>query len=141
MATKHKTLLSTVTVKEGDHSDIETLTRKVIRNQKDWNKLWAQHTENSVMTVVHTPPAVDFSKLMVIAIFHGTSTSGGPKVVIDEVEEKAKSILVTYTITGKQKIDPSNPGHIGVGAAVHTHPYHIVTVKRSKKRVFFKEAE
>jgi hypothetical protein len=140
MTTKHKTLLSTVTVKEGDHSDITTLTRKVIRNQKSWDKIWAEHTANSVMTVVHRPPAVDFTKLMVIAVFHGTSTSFGPKVVIEEVEEKANSILVTYSVT-KPEIDLSNPGRIPVGAAVYTHPFHIVTVKRSSKRVFFKEAE
>jgi hypothetical protein len=141
MKTAHKRLLSTVTVADGDDCSITELTRKVIRSQKDWDKIWAAHTATSPSTVIHRPPAVDFKKLMVIGIWHGVSTSGGPKVVIEEVEERAKSILVTYKIDGKPTVDETNPGEISMGAAVHTHPFRIVTVKRSSKRVYFKEVD
>jgi hypothetical protein len=91
--------------------------------------------------VVHRPAAVDFTKLMVIGVWNGASTSNGPKVVIEAVEERAKSVLVTYKIAGKPTFDPSNPHEITLGTAVHTYPFRIVSVKRSSKRVYFKEVD
>jgi hypothetical protein len=55
-----------------DYSAIRLAQNLMIKDSAAWNKLWAQHTNNSGVVT----PTVDFTKRMVAAIFLGEKPSG-----------------------------------------------------------------
>ena len=74
------------------------------------------------------PPDVDFSSLMVIAVFRGEFPTGGYSTEIMEVTGSSGKITVT--------VDETDPGG-GMALQVLTQPYHIIKLGKSHLPVEF----
>ena len=111
-------------VAQGAHSSINERRQSVIRTAAEWNKLWAEH---SALSSDKTPPAVDFSKEMVLAVFLGTRTSGGYSVKVTDARVVGKKLMVSAEETA--------PGPGRIRSHVITSPFAMVAVKASKQPV------
>jgi hypothetical protein len=98
----------------------------VARNDAEWRALWQRHAP------ARTPPPVDFSKNMVLAVFLGSRPSGGYQVQITGVRSEGDTLVVEWS--------ESRPGPGQVAAQVMTSPAHIVTVPRHSGDVRFEKA-
>jgi hypothetical protein len=107
-------------VAAGLASHIDERTELVIRSQGDWQLLWSRHEPGT------NPPAVDFSRDMLIALFRGFST-GGRSVRIISVARDGGRLVVQYR-EGVQ--EPRNAA---------TTPYDIVAVARQSGSAQFVE--
>ena len=81
------------------------------------------------------PPAIDFEKHMVVAVFDGQKPSSGYSVRVEEVVYAAakKTVWVIYSEKA-----PS-PG--AANSAVLTYPSHVVAVKRVEGEVKFLKSD
>jgi len=75
---------SITTLAKGDYSGITTLRFEIVRDDAAWAALWAEHAGG-------TPPAVDFSRDMVVGLWLGPRPSGGYTV-------EFLRMVVPYTI-------------------------------------------
>jgi hypothetical protein len=107
-------------VAAGLASHIDQRSEIVIRSQSDWQLLWSRHDPGT------TPPVVDFSRDMLIALFRGFST-GGRSVRINSVARDGGRLVVQYR-EGVQ--EPCNAA---------TTPYEIVAVDRQSGSAQFVE--
>lgn len=98
----------------------------LIYDKGDWDEVWMKlHGQDQI------PPApeVDFNDEMVIATFQGQQGSAGYDIEIEKVVVKNDQIEVL----GKE----IEPGKDCITAAVVTHPYHIIKLKKLAKNVIF----
>lgn len=116
-------------VAQGAHSSINERRQRVVRTAAEWNKLWAEH---SALSSDKTPPAVDFSKEMVLAVFLGTRTSGGYSVKITDARVVGRKLVVSAQETA--------PGPGRIRSHVITTPFAMAAVKVSKLPVEWKVA-
>jgi len=115
------------TIERGSASGITTPTTLVVKSQEDWHRIWARHA--SVRTPTPSPPRIDFSKEIVIAVFAGAQTTGGFTVEITAIEESAGLMRVTYRESGLP------PGSLLTQAI--TQPYHLVRIPRVEGLIVF----
>ena len=113
------------TVINGENSGITKPQRLVIKTQEEWQTLWKKHSALEP----NSPPHVDFTRNMVIAVFKGeTNWSVPPK--IKKVEKREGFLLVT--------IDESLPPSSYLGpAAPFAQPFHIIRLERNTLPVRF----
>lgn len=80
----------------GSRSGVKQSRNLVIRDEKAFAAVWAEHAKQYDGTV---PPApkIDFKKFDVVAIFLGSVPTGGHSVEIGEVKREAKKALVKAT--------------------------------------------
>ena len=119
------------TVARGFSSGIREPTQIVIRTHDEWVAFWGRHTRTQVAPPV--PPAVDFSREMVVGVFLGEQATGGYEVKITKVERTGSELRVHY------RRKAPDPGAILVQAL--TQPYHVIKVSRDPgPLVFFRES-
>ena len=106
------------TVAKGSRSGIDEAAQIVVRNQAGWASLWQKHS--SVDANPPAPPAIDFSKELVAAVFLGQKPTGGYAVEIVSIEDGDGTLTVTYRETTPQ------PG--GITTQAFTQPFHIVRI-------------
>jgi hypothetical protein len=105
----------------------ETIAKRVIvRDQEDWDKLWAEIKGPVIPT--QKAAKIDFQKYMLVGVFLGTRPTGGYAVAIQRVEENGQ-----ITVVLRQR-EPQ-PGEVTTQAL--TSPYSVVAVPRSNKAVRF----
>lgn len=75
------------------------------------------------------PPAVDFTRDMVVLVASGEHRSGGYSVVVTGVEQDAANMYV--------QVQLRSPGDACVVSEALTQPYHIVLLPRSELPVQF----
>nr|WP_316642689.1 hypothetical protein [uncultured Roseateles sp.] len=127
--------LVTVTVtyfqslEQGNLSGVTTAQNTVVRDATAWAALWAQHKKATGSTTPVTPPAVDFAKDMVVAVFLGNSPGGCDGVNITSANQGTAKLSVEYQAT-------TAPVSTVCPAVIST-PAHIVTVPRSTTPVEF----
>ena len=110
-AALQSTPVTFTTIARGDSSQIETAAQKTVRTAVEWAALWKSHTAEG------KPPAVDFTKDMVIAIFAGTQPSAGYAVEIDRMQVTGDALVVEYRVRGPKTGD--------MVAQMLTSPFHI----------------
>lgn len=108
------------TISIGWHSGIQSSKYLVIRSNKDWTQLWADHIR--YMQNASLLPPVGFSKTMTIAVF--TDSTRGYIVEIKKIVDTGLSAVVTVEQT------PSWVRTI-------MNPYHMVQVDKLDRWVFF----
>jgi len=96
----------------------------VLRTEAAGVRFWEQHT--SIWAAPWNPPAVDFSREMVLVSLAGRRPSGQNSIQITSVEEKPCHLEVTV-------VETTAP----IGIAAITSPFHMVAVPRSLKEVRF----
>jgi hypothetical protein len=82
----------TISVLAAGETLMNTLDQVVIRNQAAWQFFYTEHFPGL------SPPPVDFSQEMVVAIIFGAQTSGC-SVTLDSVTATPSQVTVTYTVT------------------------------------------
>ena len=115
----------------GEDSGYCTPSRMVIRNEREWEKVWLEHLSN-----INPPlgrPKVDFTREMVVAVFAGEKPTSGYPVEIIAVDTQDSQLVVTVRYR-----QPST----GAGVMdVVTCPYHMVRMpRRDEVQVVFKRA-
>jgi VWFA-related protein len=107
-------------------SGIDRPEQIVARTEPEWQALWQRHAPG------RTPPAIDFAKNMVGAVFLGTRPSGGYQVQITGVRRDGNALVVQWS--------ESRPAPGQVAAQVMTAPAYIATVPRHTGEVRFEKA-
>ncbi|HEV3485198.1 MAG TPA: protease complex subunit PrcB family protein [Vicinamibacterales bacterium] len=107
-------------------SQIDSARTVVVRTAADWAELWKEHTGTA------NPPAVDFTRTMVVAVFAGMRPSGGYAVEITQIEKTDAAIVVTYR--------ERKPGPDDITTQALTFPFHIVRTDAHAGDVTFRPA-
>ena len=101
------------------HSGVQDRRMVTVTDNESWDDLWTEHQRD------HYPPAeapgVDFSEMMVIALFHGSAPSTCFGAAISSIESNATEAVVYGNWT--------SVGNVVCGSAV-TNPSHLVKVAR-----------
>jgi hypothetical protein len=105
------------TVAQGAMSNIEEPRQAVVRTAAEWQTLWKQHDPG------RAAPPVDFSQLMVAAVFLGTRPTAGFTAEITAVKTDGDRTVVEYR--------ERRPAADAFVAQVLTSPFHIVRMPRS----------
>jgi len=105
-------------VGKGYRSGVRAPLQIVARSQNEWTALWRQHA--SVDSSSRPPPAIDFEKEVVVALFLGEKPTGGYDVQISRAEQTNDGLIIYY-----REKDPS-PGGMVIQAL--TQPFHIVRI-------------
>ena len=111
------------TIDRGTQSNMDAARQVVVRSEADWTKLWRQHAPD------RKPPAVDFGKEIVVAVFAGSKPTSGYEVAIVAMREASGGLVVDYQET--------QPARDAMTAQVLTSPYHIVAIPKREGEVRF----
>jgi PrcB C-terminal len=111
------------TIARGDQSGVDTARQVVVRTAAEWTALWRQHAPEQ------PPPAVDFAKEMIVAVFLGTRNTAGYSVEILGADAGQGSLTVRY----RQRA----PAPDAITAQIITSPFHIVAIPKSSAEVKF----
>lgn len=117
------------TIAQGSQSGITTYTDAVIRTPTEWDEIWRKHA--SGMGTL-TPPAVDFSRHMVIAVFFGKVPAGRRTGILGIVEQDGRLVVLL------QMIGPPGPESDDLPQIT---PFQIVKLPRSPLPVVFMRAK
>ena len=119
-----------ISIAQGDQSGIITYTEAVVRTPREWDGIWRKHAAGIRMPTV--PPAVDFSRNMVVAVFFGEVPAGRRTAILRVVTQDNRLIVLL------QMIGPPGPESEDLP---HITPYHIVELPRSPLPVAFMRAK
>jgi hypothetical protein len=111
------------TLARGATSQIEAPRTVVVRTATEWAVLWKQHAGDG------KPPAVQFTRSMVIGVFAGTRPTAGYAVEISQIETRDGGLLVTYR--------ERQPGPDDMVTQALTAPFHIVRTDLHRGEVTF----
>jgi len=115
---------------QGNHSGISTFTQTVVSSSDEWAALWRRHAAGTMISTV--PPAVDFSRNMVIAVFFGKGPAGRRTAISDIVERGSQLVVLL------QMIGPPGPESEGLPQIT---PFYVVQLARSPMPVVFMRAK
>ncbi len=115
--------LSFKTIMIGNDGKYENHKYIVIENSEEWGGIWS-----SAMFMGPSPPEIDFSTHIVIAVFMGVQPPTG-QILIERITNMENELIVN--------IEETYPGR-GVGVlAVATYPHHIIKIERVGKLIVF----
>jgi len=105
-------------VGKGYRSGVRAPLQVVARSQNEWTALWREHASGDSSS--RPPPAIDFEKEVVVALFLGERPTGGYDVQISRAEQTNDGLIIYY----REKDPP--PGGMVIQAL--TQPFHIVRI-------------
>lgn len=108
------------TIDQGTRAQFAEGTQRVIRDQETIETFWRQLHANA--DAAASPPAIDFSTEMVLAVVLGERPTGGYSVDIASVTRNTNPTVVRAFVTEVQ------PGSDCVVTQAITVPYHLVKV-------------
>lgn len=108
------------------HSAYEMAEETVVRDRAAWEATWRQ-LHNGL--AADPPPAVDFTRDMVVLVAVGQRPTGGTSVRVDGVAAAPGGAVVRYTVT--------EPGEGCMSTQVLTAPVEVVRVARVAGAVRF----
>ncbi|MEO6177845.1 MAG: protease complex subunit PrcB family protein [Flavobacterium circumlabens] len=103
-------------------------SKLVIKDIKSWTTFLATINGQSQLTATFTETEIDFTKYQIIDVFDEIRHYGGYSVDITRIVENGNKIVI--------QVEHLKKGNI---ATVVTHPFHIIKMPRSNKKVIFKE--
>jgi hypothetical protein len=102
----------------------------VISSKEEWKFFLSKmDTSNNVSKTFEN--AIDFSKEMIIIFVDKVRKSGGFSVEIIEAVTESNTFLI--------KVKTKGPKPMDMVTSVMTQPYHIVKIKKTKKKIKFME--
>lgn len=118
----------TVEIGAGSHYIAESFM--VIKNQKEWNRVWKTYKgkELSDKSEDAMPPKVDFSQRMLIAVFGGRQPAVCYTIMIEKITQEGEKFVVHVVKNG--------PDHL-IKRPIIMSPCHIVSMPRSNYAVKF----
>jgi hypothetical protein len=114
-------------IERGDISYCKEAQRAVYVDAAQWEHAWRMHKGRLSQAPL---PQVDFKTEIVLFVSKGDQPTTGYELEIKRIEQTSAETQVYF-----RKIDP---GRQAVGAMV-THPYTIVRIERSDRKVKFVE--
>jgi hypothetical protein len=111
------------------HSGIAEKRREVVRDQESWGRLWSEIHRGQ--DSAGQPPAVDFSREMLIVAALGTRPTGGFAVKVRGVATRGDRLEVVVL--------ESCPAQGAMVTAALTQPVEVVRVARLSQTPTFKE--
>ena len=114
------------TIAQGNQSGVTGYTEAVIHTPYEWEEIWRKHA--SGMGTPTPPPAVDFSRNMVIAVFFGKVPAGRRTAIWGIVEQDGRLVVLL------QMIGPPGPESDDLPQIA---PFQIVQLPRSPLPVVF----
>jgi hypothetical protein len=121
------TVPSVNTIARGQFTRIDSPQQIVARTADQWIALWRAHAPD------REPPAVDFSKDMVVGVFLGSRPTAGFRVEIVGIRADPGKTVVLYRET--------RPPSGAITAQVITAPFHIVTLAATPGEISFERIE
>ena len=106
---------------KGIHSGFKEENSFIIKNQKDWKKIWKIHTKDIKPTL--PVPEIDFTRSIVVAVFMGDRKTSGYEVEILDIEEVKDKVII--------KIRETTPPEDAFVSQVIIQPFHIAVVKKT----------
>ena len=111
------------TLDRGASSQIEEPRTVVVRTAAAWAALWKEHAGG------RKPPAVDFTRSMVVGVFVGSRPTAGFSVEILQIAPRGETLVVT-----SREVRPAADAMV---AQMLTAPFHLVlTASRAGEVVF-----
>ena len=86
-------------IAQGQYSNISLARELIVKNKKDWRRLWEIHSGNQKQQRPH----VNFDDNMVIAIFSGQQPSGGYAVGVSKLKRLDDNLTVSVTFKEPQQ--------------------------------------
>ena len=117
------------TLAKGAFTPIAEARQEVFYDQPSWEKFWQKHAVNAKGTA--QPPAVDFTREMVVAVTMGKQRTGGYSIEITQAEVSGQQFQITV-----KKRAPA-PGAMVTQAI--TAPFHFAAVPMSRLKPVFVE--
>lgn len=121
----------------GPHSAIQESRYARVRDQKDWEKLWLEHTGQPAPAGVGVPagPEIDFGRCEVVACFRGKSkNSNGERVMA--IDDLTEFVRIRFDSASYQTAS-FQPGVEDRG--VDCVPFGIWLVERTNKAIVVEE--
>ncbi|MFN3649898.1 MAG: protease complex subunit PrcB family protein [Armatimonadota bacterium] len=119
------------TLRRGSQSAVEKPLRESAATREQYVKLWNRQFRRGPNTEPPpAPPAVDFSREMVLAAFAGQKNTAGYTIEITGAREEKGKLVVTVVET--------TPPPGAIAAQILTYPYHYVAVKKSALPITWK---
>lgn len=118
-------------ISKGLYSGVEEKRQIVINDPQSYRKLW-----NEVFSIYHPMadlPEIDFEKNTLIAVFMGTTSTGGYSVEITKISESSKEINV--------RIKYLTPAPDDFVTMALSQPYHLVIIPKTSKTAIFEVEE
>ncbi|MGB7220765.1 MAG: protease complex subunit PrcB family protein [Vicinamibacterales bacterium] len=115
------------TIERGQMSFIDAPRQVTARTAAEWSAAWRAHAGD------RQPPAVDFSKEMVVGVFLGSRRTSGYAVEIVRTREENGALIVQYVET--------QPAPRAITAQVITMPYQLVAVPQRAGEVRFEKVD
>ena len=109
------------TVAQGAHSRLTDALDVVVRTADEWTALWARHAGPG------PPPAVDFARQLVVAVFAGRRPTSGYRIEITGVQVVDQEIRVVS--------QERAPLAGALSLPVVTTPFHVIRIPRSELTV------
>ena len=119
------------TIGEGGILEHKEPAYYVIRNKDEWADIWSQHKAKIIPEP--SPPKVNFSESIVIAVFMGEVNTGQHKIEIKEITDMGQFVLV--------KVEKTYPSYGRIVNPVLTQPYQIVKMDKIDKEITFDTVE
>ncbi|MFM9995505.1 MAG: hypothetical protein ACKVU4_06840 [Phycisphaerales bacterium] len=121
----------------GAHSAIQESRYARVRDQKEWDKLWLEHTGQAAPAAVGVPagPEIDFGRCEVVACFRGKAkNSNGERVTaIDDLHD---AVRIRFDSASYQTMS-LQPGAEDRG--VDCVPFGIWLIERTNKQIIVEE--
>jgi hypothetical protein len=114
-------------ISKGLYSGVEEKRQMVVNDSESFRKLWEE-----VFSIYHPMadlPVIDFEKNTLIAVFMGTTSTGGYSVEVIHITESSKEIFV--------KLKYSSPAPDDFVTMALSQPYHMVIIPKTAKEVVF----
>jgi hypothetical protein len=116
----------------GGRSAIRQARNVVVRDEKTFAALWAEHAKMYDGTVP-PEPKVDFKKVDVVAVFLGPISTGGHTVEIGDIKKTGKKAVVSATHL--------KPGPGTMTTQAFTYPFAMKAVPKLPQTVTFEVIE
>ncbi len=111
----------------------------VIQNESALNEMWSKLSFQLIDIVPNgtiatpSPPKINFTESILIAVFRGTCPSTGYDITITGIYNVDQSVVV--------KVEKTNPGRNCVVALMLTYPYDVIIVPRIDRPITFETVE
>ena len=100
-------------------------SREIVLSERDvWRTLWHEMNGEDSKT-----PRVDFDRQMVVGIFLGEKPVAGYTVSLLPAKEENGQIVIHYVVAEPPANQPA--------ATVIVHPYHLMTIPKTDKKIVF----
>lgn len=121
----------------GHDSKISTARYVLVRDEKSWAELWAEHTgiaQAHGAMARHAAPIIDFTRFMVVGVFEGSTTNTDGELA-HSVAATADALRVRYHASTFQTSSSGGQGDPGV----KTSPFGLWVIQTSDTPIVIEE--